>query len=190
MAAYALFSNHTRVFPCRDSCRRLCTRPEVGLMNVVFSRTHACISCSSFPPRAPARSPPSSWLEDRKSCDTPRRRSENTHTHIYTSLIKLQLTRSPRRPAVSSSTTESYRVYFHRRGQWYLARLRRRSLLIASSYSHPEGASEFLKLISLCASSFHESSAPAPPGHRSYQLMVNPQAEIRPANTHPVLLVQ
>lgn len=60
-------------------------------------------------------------------------------------------------------------------------------MLIAGIYSHPEGLASFLELISLCASSFHESSAPVPPGHRSYQLMVNPQAEIRATSTHPVL---
>lgn len=104
--------------------------------------------------------------------------------------INLQLTKSPWRPVVSSSTTESYHVYFHIRGEWYLPKLGWRSLLIAGSYSDPEGPSSFLKLISFCASSFHESSPLVPPGHHSYQLMVNPQAEIRPTNTHPVLLVQ
>lgn len=107
---------------------------------------------------------------------------KNTYTSVKTA-ISLQLTRSPRRPVVNSSTTESYRVYFHMRGERYLPKLGWRSLLIAGSYSDPEGPLSFLKLISPCASSFHESSALLPPGHHSYQLMVNPQAEIRPTNT-------
>lgn len=109
---------------------------------------------------------------------------KNTYTYTaVTAPINLQLTKSPWWLVVSSSTTESYHVYSHIRGGWYLPKLGWRSLLIAGSYSDPEGPSSFLKLISLCASSFHESSALVPPGHHSYQLKVNPQAEIRPTNT-------
>lgn len=107
-----------------------------------------------------------------------------------TTPASLLLTQSPWRPVVSSSATESYHVYFCIRAECYLPELGWRSLLIAGSYSDPEGPSSFLRPISLCASSFHESSALLPPGHHTYQLMVNPQAEIRPTNTHPVLLVQ
>lgn len=116
---------------------------------------------------------------------------KNTCTYTpVTTPVNLQLIKFPWRAVVSSSATESHHVYFHIRAEWYLPKLGWRSLLIAGSYSDPEAPSSFLKLVSLCASSFHESSALLPPGHHGYQLMVNPQAEIRPTNTHPVLLVQ
>lgn len=65
-------------------------------------------------------------------------------------------------------------------------------LLIAGSYSGPEGLPSFLRLISLSASasSFHESSEMVPPGWRGYQLMACPREEIRLTKLHPVLDVQ
>lgn len=76
------------------------------------------------------------------------------------------------------------------RAGWQI--LKSSSLLIAGSYSGPEGLPSFLRLISLStsASSFHESSEMVPPGRRGYQLMACPREKIRTAKLHPVLDVQ
>lgn len=61
-------------------------------------------------------------------------------------------------------------------------------LLIAGTYSGPEGLISLSLSLSASASSFGESSKTVPPeGRGGYQLMACPREEIGPTKLHPVL---